>query len=263
MPSINRRHPAALALLILFGLFFAGSAFAAVSPQRADAGAVPASAVDDVAEGKKLFTANCATCHGANGLGIDGEGPSLAGVGAASVHFQMETGRMPMAKPGSQAPRVEEIKFTQEQIDQIGAYVASLGAGPAVPEEEYTDATKGDPGKGGEIFRVNCAMCHNSAGAGGALTRGKYAPKVSGVEGKHIYEAMLTGPQSMPVFNDQNISPEEKRDVIAYLEAQQEEGNPGGNPLGSLGPVPEGLFIWTAGLGLLVAAAVWLGQKSA
>ena len=74
---------------------------------------------------------------------------------------------------------------------------------------------------------------------------------------------MQTGPQSMPVFNDKNLSPESKRDVIAYLEAQQEAGNPGGNPLGSLGPVPEGLFIWTIGLGLLVGFAVWLGQKSA
>ena len=136
MPSINRRHPAALALLILFGLFFAGTAFAAVSPKQADATATTVASVDDVAEGKKLFTANCAICHGANGLGIDKAGPSLAGVGAASVDFQMETGRMPMAKPGPQAPRVDHIKFTEEQIRQIGAYVASLGAGPAVPEEE-------------------------------------------------------------------------------------------------------------------------------
>ncbi|MCM3554792.1 c-type cytochrome [Janibacter melonis] len=263
MPSINRRHPAALALLILFGLFFAGTAYAAVSPSQADASATSRSSVDDVAEGKKLFTANCATCHGMNGLGIDEKGPSLAGVGAASVDFQVATGRMPLAKPGVQAPRVEQVKFTQEEIDQMGAYVASLGAGPAVPEEEYTDAAKGDAGKGGEIFRVNCAMCHNSAGAGGALTRGKYAPAVAGVEGRHVYEAMLTGPQSMPVFNDANLTPEDKRDVIAYIQAQQDAGNPGGNPLGSLGPVPEGLFIWTIGLGGLVAAAVWLGQKSA
>ena len=132
-----------------------------------------------------------------------------------------------------------------------------------MPEAELYDGSKGDAGKGGELFRVNCAMCHNSAGAGGALTRGKYAPKVTGVDAKHIYEAMLTGPQSMPVFNDANLTPEEKRDVIAYIEGQEAAGNPGGNPLGSLGPVPEGLFIWTIGLGLFVAAAVWLGQKSA
>ena len=262
LTRIDRRHPAALALLLMLGLILAGTVFAAVAPKTAEASA-PAPSADVVEEGRELFVANCATCHGENGLGIKDVGPSLAGVGAASVDFQMETGRMPMAKPGVQAPRVEDVKFSDEQISAIAAYVASLGAGPAIPDEEYTDGSKGDAVKGGEIFRVNCAMCHNSAGAGGALTRGKYAPAVTGVEGKHIYEAMLTGPQSMPVFNDQNLTPEDKRDVIAYIEQQQEAGNPGGNPLGSLGPVPEGLFAWTIGIGLLITAAVWLGKKSA
>jgi len=84
-----------------------------------------------------------------------------------------------------------------------------------------------------------------------------------GVDGKYIYEAMETGPQSMPVFNDNNISPESKNDVIAYLKAMNETGNPGGMALGSLGPVPEGLFAWVFGLGILVGAAYWLGQKGA
>ena len=171
--------------------------------------------------------------------------------------------RMPMAAPDVQAPGNIRVKFSEEEIADVAAYVATLGAGPAVPSEEYTDGSQGDPGRGGQLFRVNCAMCHSSAGVGGALTRGKDAPPVAGVSGKHIYEAMVTGPQSMPVFNEDNLSPEDKRDVIAYIEAMDEAGNPGGNPLGGYGPVPEGLFVWTIGLGLLVAAAVWLGQKSA
>lgn len=259
MPKISRRHPAAIALLLMLGLLFTGAAYAAVAPQEAKAST---SASGDAENGRKLFVANCANCHGANGLGIDELGPSLAGVGAASVDFQMGTGRMPMTEPGVQAADDLPRKFSDEEISDIAAYVATLGPGPAIPEEKYTDAAKGDPGKGGEIFRVNCAMCHNSAGAGGALTRGKDAPPLQGVSGKHIYEAMETGPQSMPVFNNDNITPEDKRDVIAYIKGQEETGSPGGNPLGGLGPVPEGLFVWTAGLGLLVGAAVWLGAKS-
>ena len=260
MPTLSRRHPAAIALLLMLGLLVTGTAYAAVAPKQAQASITSANSVES---GKKLFVANCATCHGANGLGIDEVGPSLAGVGAASVDFQMGTGRMPMTKPGVQAKSGGQIKFSAEEISDIAAYVATLGPGPAVPEGKYTDGSLGDPGKDGQIFRVNCAMCHNSSGSGGALTRGKDAPSLHGVSGKYIYEAMETGPQSMPVFNDANISPEGKRDVIAYIEAQQEAGNPGGNPLGSFGPVPEGLFIWTIGLGLLVGIAVWLGQKSA
>ncbi|MBM6404053.1 c-type cytochrome [Phycicoccus sp. CSK15P-2] len=266
--AARRRHPAAIAVLLMIGLFLTGAAYAAVAPEPADATtqALPAQSVE---EGKALFRANCASCHGLNAEGRatgDGDeiaGPSLAGVGAAAVDFQVGTGRMPMTAPAVQAARSEEVVFEQEQIDALGAYIASLAPGPSVPSEEAVDPTKGDPAKGGELFRVNCAMCHNFAGSGGALTRGKYAPALRGVEGKHIYEAMQTGPQSMPVFNDDNITPEDKRDVIAFLDTISEQENPGGMTLGSLGPVTEGMFAWVFGLGILVGCAVWLGSKSA
>jgi ubiquinol-cytochrome c reductase cytochrome c subunit len=266
--AARRRHPAAIAILIMLGLFLTGAVYAAVAPKEADATtrALPAQSVE---EGRQLFLANCASCHGQNaegrptGNGDKVAGPALAGVGAAAVDFQMGTGRMPMAGPGVQAPAGGEIKFTDEEIAAIGAYVASLAPGPEVPSEEAVDPTKGDPARGGELFRVNCAMCHNFAGAGGALTRGKYAPALDGVTGKHIYEAMVTGPQSMPVFNDSNLTPESKRDIIAFLNAIDEQESPGGMTLGSLGPVTEGLFAWVFGLGILVGCAVWLGSKSA
>jgi ubiquinol-cytochrome c reductase cytochrome c subunit len=106
-------------------------------------------------------------------------------------------------------------------------------------------------------------MCHNAAGKGGALTRGKYAPNLAGVTGEHIYEAMVSGPQQMPVFNDQTISPENKRDIIAYLTTIEKAPTPGGLSLGGIGPVSEGLVGWLVGLGLLIGCAVWLGSKSA
>lgn len=267
--AARRRHPAAIALLLMLALVVTGGLYAAFAPKPAAAAAVTA---DQVAQGKALFQANCASCHGLNGEGNEAEagddlsafGPSLAGAGAASVHFQMETGRMPMANPGPQAERVSKIKFEQEQIDAIAAWVATLGPGPARPDEEWLDwEGQGDAGRGGTIYRSNCAMCHSSAGAGGALTRGKYAPSLDGVEPVHLYEAMLTGPQNMPVFNDNNLTPEDKRDVIAYVKQMHAVGNPGGHGLGGFGPASEGFFIWTIGLGLLIGTAVWLGQKGA
>jgi ubiquinol-cytochrome c reductase cytochrome c subunit len=74
---------------------------------------------------------------------------------------------------------------------------------------------------------------------------------------------MQTGPQQMPVFNDANIAPEEKRDIIAFLKTIEDAPQQGGHALGSLGPVSEGWFAWVFGLGILIATAVWLGQKSA
>ena len=217
---------------------------------------------DDVAEGKKLFLANCATCHGLNAEGSKA-GPTLVGVGAAAVDFQVGTGRMPLAGPAVQAKRNSDVKFTDQQIAQMAAYVASLAPGPAVPDAADSSGTNGNISKGAELFRVNCAMCHNFAGSGGALTRGKFAPSLRNVEGKHIYEAMLTGPQSMPVFNDTNLSPTDKNDIISYLHDVDKAENPGGLSLGNLGPVSEGLFVWVFGIGILIACAVWLGSKAA
>jgi ubiquinol-cytochrome c reductase cytochrome c subunit len=256
--AARRRHPAAVALLILVGLLVTGAAYAALAPKPAQASTMSAAQVE---EGKKLFLANCSSCHGLNAEGTE-DGPSLAGVGAASVDFQVGTGRMPMTRPDVQAPR-KPVQFNDEEIAAMAAYVASLSPGPAVPDEEYASGEGGDVAKGAELFRVNCAMCHNFAGSGGALTRGKYAPSLRDIEGKHIYEAMVTGPQSMPVFNDTNISPEGKRDIIAFLHTLDKQQNVGGMSLGNLGPVSEGLFIWVFGLGLMIGFAVWLGQKSA
>ena len=67
----------------------------------------------------------------------------------------------------------------------------------------------------------------------------------------------------MPVFNDQNLSPTDKNDIISYLHDLDKSKNPGGLSLGNLGPVSEGMFVWIFGLGLLVGAAVWLGSKAA
>jgi ubiquinol-cytochrome c reductase cytochrome c subunit len=247
-----------LALLLLAGLLVTGFAYAAANPRAAGA---DTSAAGSIINGKKLFLSNCATCHGLNAQGSN-VAPTLVGVGAADVDFQVGTGRMPAAGPGVQIQKTK-VQFTGQQIADLAAYVASLAPGPAIPDGEYTSASGGDIAKGGDLFRVNCAMCHNFAGSGGALTRGKLAPSLMGVSGKHVYEAMVVGPQSMPVFNDTNIDPKSKQDIIAYLNAVHTQASPGGLTLGNLGTIPEGLFVWVVGLAALIGCAVWLGSKSA
>jgi ubiquinol-cytochrome c reductase cytochrome c subunit len=241
------------------GLLLTGGLYAVATTVNEAKASTAEFTASDTQEGEKLFEANCATCHGMGASGTQ-DGPSLVGVGAAAVDFQVGTGRMPMQMNGPQAYK-KPAQFNDTQTHQLAAYVASLGAGPAIPAEELLDE-KGNAAEGGELFRVNCAMCHNAAAAGGALTRGKFAPALADVTGKHIYEAMATGPQNMPVFNDSNISPEGKRNIITFLKQIEANGSPGGADLGALGPVSEGLFVWIAGLGVIIAFTIWLTSRT-
>ena len=253
----GRRSPLASVALLLIGLLATGGAYALVTSSATASTTSTIAATAD--EGEKLFLANCSSCHGIGAVGTT-DAPSLVGVGAAAVDFQVGTGRMPMAASGPQA-EAKPVQFTEDQIEALAVYVATLGDGPAIPSD--STLTSGDDiAAGAELFRINCAMCHNVAGAGGALTEGKFAPDLRDVDPAHVYEAMVTGPQNKPVFNDLNITPEDKSNIIAYLEYLNDNPSPGGLDLGGLGPVSEGLFVWIFALGAIVAVTVWLTSKA-
>jgi ubiquinol-cytochrome c reductase cytochrome c subunit len=257
--SNGRRSPWAAAALIGVGLLISGGVYAGASAAMASTTDSQVGAAVSTEDGKKLFQANCATCHGLDLQGGE-NGPSLYGVGELAVEFQVSTGRMPLAMQGPQAPQ-KPIQFTEDQIRAMAAYVQSQAPGPTYPDETVLDG-KGDVARGAELFRINCAMCHNVAAAGGALTEGKYAPALHSTSALHMYAAMVTGPQNMPVFNDMNLTTKDKRDIISALLFQQQNESPGGFSLGSLGPVSEGLFIWVFGIGALIAITVWITAKS-
>jgi ubiquinol-cytochrome c reductase cytochrome c subunit len=288
-----RRRPWAGYAVVLAALAAIGAIYAGFSPRTDPAEAANASqAAVDLANGRQLYNKNCASCHGPNAEGVkDAKGrpiaPSLIGVGAASVDFQVSTGRMPAMNPGAQVPRKPPIPDfntnirtdqhdprerakaehqkaqAEKNLADLRNYIQTLGGGPEVPNAAMVNPEGGDVALGGKLFRTNCAQCHNFVGSGGALTGGKYAPPLTGddVTPTQIYEAMLTGPQAMPVFNDTTLTPEQKRAIIAYVVQTREEPNPGGNGLGRVGPVAEGLAAWLIGLSMLVLAAMWLTAK--
>jgi ubiquinol-cytochrome c reductase cytochrome c subunit len=255
---------------MLMGLVLMGGLYAAFAPAQAQSD----NSAQQIKQGRQLFLVGCAFCHGQNGQGVktlDGNqiGPSLVGVGPAAVDFQVGTGRMPAVQPGPQIP-AKEVVYTPEEIAELAAYVGSLGPGPAIPNaSDYsitglTDEQRQEAiAKGGQIFLTNCTACHNAQGAGGAMPRGGYAPKISGVPAKYVYEAMLTGPQAMDTFSNGNLTPLEKRDIIAYLQSLQHSPDYGGFGLGDIGPVSEGLAAWLVGIGSLVGVAVWIAAHTA
>ena len=262
MISRFRKARFASPVLLLLALVATGTTFSALSASAENtAQPTPAARSAQIEEGKQIFLKGCSSCHGLNAEGSD-IAPSLIGVGAASVDFQVGTGRMPMADMSVQAMRKKPV-YNAEQTAALAAYVASLAPGPSIPTDSQLNYERdGNLAEGGELFHTNCAMCHNFAAQGGALTQGKYAPTLMGVEAKHIYEAMVTGPQSMPVFADKTITPEEKLSIIKYIKTVEQEKQQGGISLGRVGPVTEGLFGWIAGLGILIGIAVWLASKA-
>jgi ubiquinol-cytochrome c reductase cytochrome c subunit len=256
--KLRRRISGLLALG--FALLSAGFLFSALAPQ-------PQTAVaqDDPAQvrlGEQLYNNTCISCHGENLQGVEDRGPSLIGVGDAAVYFQVSSGRMPMARQEAQAQR-KPAKFTPEQIDALGAFIQSRGGGPETPGERGEELRGDDPARGGELFRLNCAACHNFTGRGGALSSGKFAPELDGVTEEQLYTAMLTGPQNMPKFSDRQLTPDEKKDIIAYIKSVTDgNNNPGGAPLGGLGPVSEGLIAFIVGIAALIGVTLWIGAKA-
>ena len=129
--SNGRRSPWAAAALIGIGLLITGGVYAGASAAMASSTDTSVASALTVEDGKKLFQANCATCHG---LDLQGSttGPSLYGVGELAVEFQVGTGRMPLQASAPQAPQ-KPVQFTEEQILAMASYVQSMAPGPDVP----------------------------------------------------------------------------------------------------------------------------------
>jgi ubiquinol-cytochrome c reductase cytochrome c subunit len=258
-----------VALLALGGLYtvFAPQAQTAHAQEKlaqtnaAQTNAAQTNAQEDplVRQGEQLYDNACISCHGVNLQGVKDRGPSLIGVGQAAVYFQVSTGRMPATRQEAQIAQ-KPVSFSPQEIDALGAFVQAKGGGPVVPTNSLAG---GDPARGGDLFRLNCASCHNFTGRGIALSSGKYAPAIGDVNPQQIYAAMISGPQSMPRFSDRQLTPQDKRDIIAYVQSfTRAPNNPGGYFLGGFGPVPEGLVAWIIGISALVAVTLWIGAKA-
>lgn len=257
---IRRRLGAAARLVA--ALMLMGGIYTAFAPGVA---AQDEPSAELAALGEDLYETHCITCHGDNGQGVDGRGPSLIGVGGAAVEFQVSTGRMPAARQEAQAPDKPPLWEGEElarNTAALAAYVQALGGGPVVPQDVSAMVDGADPGQGGELYRLNCSSCHGYPGGGGALSSGAFAPNLTEASERQIWAAMLSGPQNMPVFGDTQLTPEQKAQVIAYINTLTEEDPGGLFSLGRLGPATEGAAIFLVGMVAVVFASLWIAGKS-
>ncbi|MDN5581395.1 MULTISPECIES: cytochrome bc1 complex diheme cytochrome c subunit [unclassified Corynebacterium] len=269
------RRTMAGALALVLGLTGAGLVAQAFTPDPQSATAQQ-DAQSMITQGQEIYEVACITCHGANLQGVQDRGPSLVGVGEGAVYFQVHSGRMPMKRNEAQADR-KDARFNEAQTLALAAYVNANGGGPGIVKDEdgtiAMESLRGshnndgeidpsDVSRGSDLFRLNCASCHNFTGRGGALSGGKYAPDLDAANEQEIYQAMLTGPQNMPKFSDRQLTADEKKDIIAYIKSSKETPNPGGLGLGGIGPVTEGMLMWIVGIVVLIGTAMWIGTRS-
>ena len=251
----DRRRTAGLAVAAAAGLAVAVTTIVAASASSAPPARVAAQTGEgDQSAGRRLYLTGCSTCHGPDGHGTD-RGPTLVGVGAASADFYLSTGRMPLDEPRDQALR-KPPAYTRAEIDHLVAYVASLGPGVEIPK---VDPASGDLPTGNELYSNNCAPCHSSAGAGGALGHAVIAPNLQKATSTQIAEAIRVGPGSMPVFGPEALDEHQVASIVRYVRYLQDPRDEGGLGLGHLGPLPEGFVAWLVGLGLMLIAIRWIG----
>lgn len=233
------------------------AALAAAAP--VGAGPPPAQAADgdQVDEGRRLYQTGCASCHGPDARGT-ARGPNLQGVGAAAVDFWVSTGRMPLERDTRFAVR-KPPSYDREQIDALVAYLTSLDpSGPEIPE---IDPAAADLVDGGVLYRANCAACHGAVGIGGALAQARHAPPLGPATPLQVAEAVRIGPGAMPSFGPETFDDEQLSAIVKYVEALDSPEDPGGLGLGHTGPIPEGFVGWLVGLGVVLVAAWWIGDR--
>jgi len=253
-PSDGQRWQAIGGWVALLGLV--AVAIAALGPAQLLAGTAspaPTTASAVVDAGRGLYTAQCASCHGAQGEGGP-NGPSLVGSGAAAADFYLRTGRMPLSAPGQPVTR-HEPRLTDNEINALVAVVASFGPGPEIP----TVAGGGDVGEGGRLYIANCAACHGATGSGNAIGGGALAANLSLATAIQIVEAVRIGPGAMPEFG---FTPEQESAIVAYIHDLQTQPSPGGLTIGGFGAVAEGFVAVAIGLTFLVLIAMFVGRRS-
>ena len=249
----------ACAALVALGTWWEASrAPAAATTRGDDAPATGEDRIGDAEAGRSLYLAGCASCHARDGTGVDGKGPTLEHAGPASADFYLTSGRMPASTgEGDQALR-KPPAYDDEQIADLVAFVATLGEGPEIPELDVEDA---DLPLGQQLYAANCAACHNAAGSGGALGQGSYAPAVTRATNLQVAQAARIGPGGMPEFGEGVLDDHELAAVVRYVDHLRNPPDPGGLPLGRIGPVTEGMVAWLVGMVLLLVAARWIGTR--
>jgi len=226
---------------------------------RLSAGVAMAQAQPTPDDVRTTYLRDCATCHGSAGRGTN-RGPSIVGVGRASVDYMVSTGRMPINDPDEKLHR-RKPAYGPAMRRALVDYVARFDGGHGGGDIPVVQLRTANIAEGGEQFSLLCAACHSWAGEGGALLH-REAPTLRHSTVTQIAEAVRVGPGGMPAFGTAALDDQQLASVVAYVRSLRHPRDRGGLSLWHLGPLPEGAVAWVIGIGLLVLATQWIGERN-
>lgn len=137
----------------------------------------------DVAEGKKVAEASCASCHGIDGVSKAKGTPHIAGQRPGYLYMEL---RVYQGGLRGNTPMNNAVKFlSDDALVKVAAYYASLDpASPAPPGKAA--AAKADPIAAGKAAAAGCAGCHGDTG----VSKIAGMPNLVGLDPKYIIAAV-------------------------------------------------------------------------
>ena len=230
----------------------ASSALAFTPPEESTIPSGPLG--DSIKRGEAIFTAthkyagpfvgnnlNCSNCHLDKGRKAD----SIPMWGAWPLYPQFRTKNN---KVNTMALRIQECFLysmngkkppaDSDVITDLQSYFAWLATGaptgtvlpgasyPALPASTMTP----DPARGAQVFTKSCAMCHGENGQGNeaAAIPPLWGPgSFNGGAGMHeVEKAARFIRANMPQGQEGSLSPEQARDVAAYINSKPRPADP-------------------------------------
>ncbi len=142
----------------------------------------------DHSKGKSIFSAQCASCHGANAEGLLAlNAPALAGQETWYVQRQLRhfksgvRGADAAHVPGTQMATIAKTLTSDSDIAAVADYLASL------PIHKSGITLKGDTLNGKAQFNTVCTACHGNLANGNKALN---SPRLSGLNDWYIAAQM-------------------------------------------------------------------------
>jgi cytochrome c553 len=178
-----------LAAGILIATVVALAAAPAASTDSAGSGDLRAALAtpQDIAEGKRVAEASCASCHGLNGIGKakDRDMPNIAGQRPAYLYLEL---RVYQVGGRGNTPMNNAVKFlSDDALVKVAAYYANLDpAQPAPSASAKAAPAKLDAASAGKAAAAGCAGCHGETG----ISRVPGMPNLVGMDPKFLVSSI-------------------------------------------------------------------------